>query len=285
MAIAITSFTGFCGFLPPGEIASYLSIVPELRYLVGEEGVSQFAAAVGGDGSSAPDVLRSALRSVFAAVMKSSKEAVRDKLAELVSRYNSGDIHPDEGRLRDVLLTLFDQYPGDVGIFCSFLLNIVRLGPGQAIFLKANEPHAYISGDIVETMATSDNVVRAGLTPKLRDVPTLLSMLTYRTISPANLLMEKVPYKGSRHTILYDPPIDEFAVLVTELEAGEEEEHPAIHGPSIFIVTKSGGSFEWNNESHNFKQDGEVFFIGAGTSIKFKASGPLLVYRAFVEVI
>ena len=38
----------------------------------------------------------------------------------------------------------------------------------QAIYLGANVPHAYISGEIVECMATSDNVIRAGLTPKLR---------------------------------------------------------------------------------------------------------------------
>ena len=38
----------------------------------------------------------------------------------------------------------------------------------QAIYLAANEPHAYVSGQIIECMATSDNVVRAGLTPKLR---------------------------------------------------------------------------------------------------------------------
>ncbi len=139
---------------------------------------------------------------------------------------------------------------------------------------------------ILRTNGYIDNVVRAGLTPKLRDVPTLLSMLTYSATSPTNQLMEKVSYKNTRRTILYDPPIDEFAVLVTQLEEGEEEEHPAIHGPSIFIVIRSAGSFEWNNalESHDFKGDGEVFFIGAGTSVKFKASGTLVVYRAFVEV-
>ena len=38
----------------------------------------------------------------------------------------------------------------------------------QAIYLAANVPHAYISGELVECMATSDNVIRAGLTPKLR---------------------------------------------------------------------------------------------------------------------
>ncbi|KAF8335011.1 mannose-6-phosphate isomerase [Cantharellus anzutake] len=286
MAIAITPFTGFCGFLPLEAIATYLSVVPEVRSLIPEEIVSRFMAAVneGGPPAVAEDA-QSALRSVFSVLMKSDEDSVREVLKTLVARYNSGDIDPEEQKIKDVVMTLSSQYPGDVGVLCSFLLNVVRLEPRQAIFLKANEPHAYISGDIVETMATSDNVVRAGLTPKLRDVPTLLSMLTYSAIPAAERLMVKTHYKKLKRTIVYDPPIDEFSVLVTELEVGEEEEHPAINGPSIFIVTQSAGLIEWNSgrEVHHFKNDGEIFFVGAGTNITFKASGPLVVYRAFVE--
>lgn len=58
----------------------------------------------------------------------------------------------------------------------------MRLKEGEAIFLPANEPHAYISGDIIECMATSDNVIRAGLTPKLRDVKVLCKSLTFSQV-------------------------------------------------------------------------------------------------------
>ena len=69
--------------------------------------------------------------------------------------------------------------------------------PGEALFLGANEPHAYLYGDCVECMAASDNVVRAGLTPKFKDVETLTSMLTYTdgppiTISPAEIAPDVV---------------------------------------------------------------------------------------------
>lgn len=47
------------------------------------------------------------------------------------------------------------QYPGDVGVLAAWFLNYLRLQPGQAVALPANEPHAYISGEIVEVMATS----------------------------------------------------------------------------------------------------------------------------------
>jgi len=55
----------------------------------------------------------------------------------------------------------------------------VKLSPGECLILAANEPHAYLKGTCIEAMATSDNVVRAGLTPKLKDSKTLIEMLTY----------------------------------------------------------------------------------------------------------
>lgn len=83
----------------------------------------------------------------------------------------------------ELVLRLEKQYPGDVGVIASFLFNYVKLNPGEALYLGANEPHAYIHGECVECMATSDNVVRAGLTPKKLDVQTLCSMLTYKQVA------------------------------------------------------------------------------------------------------
>lgn len=37
-------------------------------------------------------------------------------------------------------------FPNDVGCFCIYFLNYIQLSPGQAIYLGANEPHAYIYG-------------------------------------------------------------------------------------------------------------------------------------------
>ena len=63
----------------------------------------------------------------------------------------------------------------------QFCLSIVFKNIlGEAMFLGPNLPHAYLSGDCIECMACSDNVVRAGLTPKLIDVPTLCEMLIYQ---------------------------------------------------------------------------------------------------------
>ncbi|CCO30080.1 mannose-6-phosphate isomerase [Rhizoctonia solani AG-1 IB] len=154
------------------------------------------------------------------------------------------------------------------------------------MFLQADEPHAYISGDIIECMATSDNVVRAGLTPKLRDVPTLVSMLTYNSGPADAQRMEPKPFKGESndsdsYTTLYDPPIPEFSVLLTNVPAGKKASHRALDGPSIFIVTSGSGSVS----GEKINSEGEVWFASAGQSLEFTAGDQgLVLYRAFVEV-
>lgn len=91
-----------------------------------------------------------------------------------------------------LILRLEKQYPSDIGVLAAFLLNHVKLSPGEALYLGANEPHAYIYGECIECMATSDNVVRAGLTPKERDVQTLCSMLTYKQVRMAYNLIDVI---------------------------------------------------------------------------------------------
>ena len=172
-------------------------------------------------------------------------------------------------------------------------------------------------------MATSDNVIRAGLTPKLRDVPNLLSGLTY-TASPATKhTVKPSPFKSSSsyvpqqeeaaaeedpfadpvspdsktESILYDPPIPEFSVVRVQVATSSEEGevHAALRGPSIFIVTRGSGQVAWSDPGTDEKEkwtnglelvEGRVVFVGAGTAVKFiceQGGEPLEVYRAFVE--
>jgi mannose-6-phosphate isomerase len=96
-----------------------------------------------------------------------------------------------------VILSLERQYPEDVGVLAALLFNYVKLSPGEAIYIGANEPHAYLSGECIECMATSDNVVRAGLTPKYRDVETLGDMLTYKQVSCIFMVTDLYTYISS----------------------------------------------------------------------------------------
>lgn len=135
-------------------------------------------------------------------------------------------------------------------------------------------------------MANSDNVIRAGLTPKLRDVPNLISGLTYNAAEPSKHTVKPGSFYSSALSTLYDPPIPEFSVVQVKVPTGAMETHPKLDGPSIVIVTEGGGSVNWGNETLGLGQ-GDVFFVGAGTEISMtNGKGPgedFILYRAYVE--
>ncbi|KAI5477143.1 hypothetical protein MNV49_006799 [Pseudohyphozyma bogoriensis] len=281
MAVALTPFSGFCGFRPPSEIASYLSSVPEFTAVVGESVSKSFQSTFTSSSSPSEETKKAGLKEMFSALMNADPELVKVEVKKLVERIKGDKTEEDE-----LVRTLNQDFEGDVGIFCTYVLNIVHLKPGEAVFLKADEPHAYLDGDIMECMATSDNVVRAGLTPKLRDVPTLTSMLTYTSSPPSEQILPPVHYKSTLHTTIYDPPIDEFSVLLTDLASGEKETYEPIEGPSILIFTKlpKGAKVTVGEETIDVKRCGQVYFVGAGVEVVVEAvEGDVTAYRAFVE--
>jgi mannose-6-phosphate isomerase len=97
-------------------------------------------------------------------------------------------------------------------------------------------------------MATSDNVVRAGLTPKPKDVPTLVSMLTYNTYTSLDIVMNGERWEAaSTKTKIYRAPVPEFSVLMTKLaHQGDSEHMRPIRGPSILICVQGNGSIGMN---------------------------------------
>ena len=118
-------------------------------------------------------------------------------------------------QLQALILRLAEEYPGDIGIMMPLLLNYLRMGEGESFFMAANEPHAYLKGDILEVMARSDNVVRVALTPKHRDVPLLCEILTYHMGAPPIVTPVTVDECCSR----YSPPIKDFEMLDIEVRA------------------------------------------------------------------
>ena len=78
-------------------------------------------------------------------------------------------------------------YPADPGVLVALLLNYVELRAGEAVFVGAGVPHCYLNGFAAELMASSDNVLRAGLTGKRVNVPELLRVLDFEPSEPARL--------------------------------------------------------------------------------------------------
>jgi mannose-6-phosphate isomerase len=150
-------------------------------------------------------------------------------------------------------------------------------------------------------MANSDNVIRAGLTPKLRDIPTLNSCLTYNAAEPSEHYVKPSTYpanwKPSRSstsptTVIYNPPIPEFSVLLTRLST-RASVTTRLSGPSVCIVTQGKGWVKWGKgaEAGELKvAEGDVIFVGAHIESTFGAEmggdggREMNVFRAFVEV-
>lgn len=139
-------------------------------------------------------------------------------------------------------------------------------------------------------MAASDNVVRAGFTPKFKDVKNLVQMLTYSYAPISEQKMKPVPFangsnsgSGAPTSLLYDPPIDEFAVVKTQLAAGVNEEFTPVDGPSIIIVTEGSGTIAVGPKKQALKA-GLVYFVGATATVEIDASDDLIAFRAFCEM-
>ncbi|XP_063542506.1 mannose-6-phosphate isomerase [Cydia strobilella] len=233
LAIALTSFEALCGFRPLEEIQNHLRKLPELTRILSEESVNTFLAHKESGESGV------ALKQVFSSLMTCDKAAVAGSLQSLLDRLEKEE-SSQSSLLYPLLRRLHTEFPGDVGCYAPYFMNYLQLRPGQAIFLNANLPHAYISGDCIECMACSDNVIRAGLTPKLIDVPRLLEMLDYSSYTTDHLLFS--PQLEDGNSCIWRPPVPDFAVVKIRVESGDSYNTAIRASPSLLIVTSGTGS-------------------------------------------
>lgn len=311
MAIAITPFEGLCGFRPLAEVVHFLKEVRPFRDLVGEAIASAFSEAVAGhETDNEPAFVernKAALKDAFLSVMSASSSALESATASLLASvsenptdFAGGGVESiSSGTLSELIRRLYGQFGVDYGLFNLFFLNYVTLEPGEALFLQADDIHAYISGDIMECMASSDNVVRAGFTPKFKDVPTLTSMLTYnyapieqqkmRPVDYPYVSLNRTAYSSGSECILYDPPIEEFSVLRTSLKTqGAKMTFEPLAGPSIAICASGKGRISVGSKVENFSE-GNVFFVGATADTILEASDLeegecFVIFQAFCEM-
>ncbi|KAL2335269.1 hypothetical protein Fmac_016482 [Flemingia macrophylla] len=297
MALALTEFEALCSFvtlkpcimpiLDPDdelqngvlfdclEIKAVLS-VPEVVELVGVENVNLVLQITDEDGE---EKFKPILQSLFTEIMSASRERVTGAVGRLRNRLHRESQVRQLTVKEQLVLRLEKQYPSDVGVIAAFFLNHVKLSPGEALFLGANEPHAYICGECIECMATSDNVVRAGLTPKYRDVQTLCSMLTYKQGSPE--ILRGVP--TNPYVNKYIPPFEEFEIDCCILPQGEIAVFPGVPGPSIFLVPVGEGMMNTESPKGYPITEGDVLFVAANTEISVTSASELHLFRAGVN--
>ncbi|CAG7636241.1 Mannose-6-phosphate isomerase [Actinacidiphila bryophytorum] len=265
MLVALSPFDGLCGFRRPTEAAALIDAL----------GVGALAPYV--------DILRAhpedqALREVLAAVLGADPAATADSVhaaADAAARLATTPGTPHAADYA-AYAKAAHSFPGDRGVIAAMLLNYVRLQPGEALYLGAGVPHAYLEGLGVEIMANSDNVLRCGLTPKHIDVPELLRIVRFEADDPAVLRPEAAP-DGEE---LYAAPIDEFRLSRYLLAAGSDPRTLDPGRPQILLCTAGQASLRAQNGSTLTLGRGESCWIPAGERTELDGDGT--VFRATV---
>ena len=286
MALALTPFEAMCGFRSISEILHFIDTVPEFRAVLlwqgevgdGSRAIAELRQAVSATGGSS-DVLSVSLQNLFRVYANADPVKVIAQVDALIARvgadapgfspesHSQDSLDPSGSRMAEGLaVRLAGQFPGDIGVFAPFLLNFLRLKPGEAIFLAANEPHAYVSGDCFEVMANSNNVVRMGCTPKLRDVPVLTEMLTFSSGLPSVLDGDAVNENVRVYTPT-DPSVTEFQLERVSLNSGEACALPPAKTPSIVIIIDGAGTAGGSPVSR-----GQVYVQQANANLEFAVS-------------
>ena len=202
---ALTPVTAMCAFRPFGEI------LPVLKSLIPVGYASHFSDI--DEASSTPD---KELAILFETLYTMKKEEliplIKEYITSLRNREDLPFSSPDGLFLesKGIALTCFEMYPEDPGLFAPFLLNVKHLSEGQALYLEPRTLHAYVLGNGIELMSSSDNVLRGGLTNKKIDVRELLKILEIKgkEVEPVLTL---VGASGRKHLLT---PTEEFHLMV-----------------------------------------------------------------------
>ncbi|TQJ57879.1 mannose-6-phosphate isomerase type 1 [Arthrobacter sp. SLBN-83] len=227
MIFALTPFEALCGFRPAAETRE----------------VFQHIAHAFPEGTSSPALVQAliddlaatdegaGLRRAFERLITGGQKVAEDTALLVEALLSRASLEPYQAELGTVI-SLNEKYPGDPGVLISLLLNRISLKPGEAVYLPAGNVHAYLHGLGVEVMASSDNVLRGGLTPKHVDVPELLNTIDFHPVAVPMLDAEKTVMDQE----LFRPPFKEFQLQRIELGPDSGPVPLAQSGAAVVIV-------------------------------------------------
>jgi phosphomannomutase len=265
--VALTRFQALCGFRPVCDIVAALDGVPELSALL-----------AGWQRASNP------LRALLSAYFDLSDDEVRPALAQWVHRLADASPPADSAEAWVVEADRIFAVGGqpDRGLFFFLLLNLVVLDPGQGMFLSAGTPHSYLRGAGLEVMASSDNVLRAGLTEKHVDPRELMSILRFESHRPPVLRVGP----GESRDRAYLTEANAFELHRMEVGLAATPERVACGPELLFFLgdaQNSGLEIESSSSGIRLPQAG-CCLLPHGTRYRMRATGRGCVMRVSVPV-
>ena len=257
LVYALTPFRAMNGFRPPQQIAGLL------EPLVGAH--PQIAAFV-----ARPEM--AGLKALFAVLL-----SLQGDEAALALKWLAEVSAGLPGETWQTVRSLQHSYPGDMGQFMPLLLNVVVLQPGQAMFLFAKTPHAYLQGSGLEIMANSNNVLRAGLTPKHIDIPELLANVEFVSCAAEQLLTRPVV---SQHEISFPVPVDDFSFAIHQLQPAAQA--VSWQGPRIVFCLEGTACCQCSGQELTLLPGESAFIPASDGPLRVKGQGRLA--GAFCEI-
>ncbi len=242
MAYALTTFDTLVGFRPTAEILRVLSGIntPVTRRLT-----ESLSASPG-----------------FPGIVKLVEQLLDDppSAGELAEVRAACQTLTDQGidikRAYVTALEIAEHFPEDVGLVISMMLNRLTLQPGEAAFLGTGIIHSHLRGMCLEVMASSDNVLRAGLTNKALDPVGLVQCLG----TGMSRLARVTPEPFGFSTDVFSPDVEEFALAVSQCSEGYRDDTPLPPADKRILVC-TGGEVELVNAA------GERLSMSRGDSV------------------
>ena len=219
---ALSPFWALNGFRPVKEIIELLTKINSPHLLPSKKLLETNPNYLG---------LKQALEKILTMDKENITSAVIDTL-EYVQK------EKDNVPLFKWLISINESFPKDVGVLCTLLLNLVKLEPGQAMFLPARQLHAYLSGVGVELMANSDNVLRGGLTSKHMDIPELLKILDFSEVEISKLEGQS----SKKGELVYKSQTEEFRLSEISVNPGSSYLSEKDRSIQILLITNGQGT-------------------------------------------
>jgi mannose-6-phosphate isomerase len=217
------------------------------------------------------------LRKFFQQVMTLERQRQGRALSEAL---DSAGLRVDQDPVSAWMIKLSQEYPGDIGVLFAALLNLVKLEPGEAMYLPAGELHAYLEGVGMELMANSDNVLRGGLTPKHMDVPELLNLLNF-TEGEIDILTAQRLASGEA---VYQTPAEEFVLSVITIDEASPFQSQTNRSVEIIICTEGEAEIKDLSEEASTKiTKGASILIPAAVE-QYRIAGSATLFKAAVPI-
>lgn len=273
IAIALDSLTALAGFITYRQCQQTIRQYPEMADFFGSDALGDIFPA----GRLSRKLQSAKLRQLyqtFIHLTQTKPGLYQENVDALARRLRSKKGR--RSRRENLFLNALDKYGNsDVGLFSLFFLRMLTLKAGEAICITPGVPHVYLKGNIVECMANSDNVVRAGLTPKFQDIQTLMTILDY---TPNSVQITRPVQKNNEYSYPVFTP--EFEISRLELPGGSQTLRTG-NRVEIFLIIEGTGTLTWNSGNSGEKiSKGQSYLIpGILDSYTIAAAVPMTIYR------